>query len=93
MDPEEGADAVAAVRASRHVGGDLEVVLQVPRACVDDTEDDKVLRLDVREIVLVGDAESATRRIVDVVGVDGRGRLARASQIRVGVADVAAEQK
>lgn len=87
MDPEERADALA-VRAGGHVRGDLEGVVQVPRAGVDDAEDDKVLGLDVVEVRLVRNRQGAAGRVVDVVRVDGRRRLARAGEVRVLVADV-----
>ena len=92
MDPEERADALA-VRAGRHSLGDLEVVLEVPRAGVDDTEDDKVLRLDVVDVGLVGDADTAAGSVVDVVGVDSSGGLARAREVGVRVLDVATTRR
>ena len=88
MDPEERADALA-VRAGGHVGGHLEVVVQVPRAGVDDAEDGKVLRLDVVDVGLVSDADTTAGSVVDVVGVDSSGGLARAREVGVGVLDVA----
>ena len=88
MDPEETADALA-VRAGRHVCGDLEVVVQVPRAGMDDAEDDKIFRLDVVEIRLVGDTQGAACSVAGVVGVDRRRRLTGASEVRVLVANVA----
>ena len=89
MDPEEAADALV-VRARGHVRGDLEAVVQVPRAGVHDAEDDKVLGLHVVEVGLVRDAERTAGRVVDVVGVDRRRGLARAGQVGVEVPDVAA---
>ena len=92
MDPEEAADALV-VRARGHVRGDLEVVVQVPRAGVDDAEDDKVLGLDVVEVGLVRNAERTAGRVVDVVGVDGRGGLTGASQVGVEVPNVATVER
>lgn len=87
VDPEKATDTHV-VRAWRHLLRNLELVLEEPWAGVDNAEDDKVLRLNIVDIGLVGNSERAASRIVNVVGVDSSGRLPRASQIRVGVTDI-----
>lgn len=87
VDPEECADTLV-IGARGHLLGNLEVVLQVPWAGVDDTEDDKVLGLDVVEVRLVSDTDGASGRVVDVVGMNSRCGLAGAGQVGVGVANV-----
>ena len=87
MNPEEATDTPA-VRTRRHVLGDLEGVVEEPRAGVDDTEDHKVLWLDVVEVRLVRNAKSTPSRVADVVGMDDCCRLPRAGQVSAGVTDV-----
>lgn len=82
MDPEERANALA-VGASGHVVGDLEFVVEIPRAAIVDGEDDKVFRLDVVHVGLVGDTDRAAGDVSLVVGVDNGRRLAGAGEIRV----------
>lgn len=92
VNPEESAGALA-VRASRHVLRDVESVVQVPRAPVDDTENNEIFGLDIPEVGLVSDTERTAGRVVEVVCVDdGRG-LTRARQVRAEVTDITTAER
>lgn len=92
MNPEEATNAVV-VRTRGHLVRNIESVLEEPRASLNDTEDNKVLGLDIVEIGFVSDAEGATSGVIDVVGMNSRDRLPRAAQVRVGITNVTAMAK
>jgi len=63
VNPEPRADALA-VRAGRHVRGDIEGVIEVPGRIVLDGKDDKVLRLDIVHVGFVGDGQGRTSDVL-----------------------------
>lgn len=73
MDPEPGANA-AALRASGHVGGDIEACVDVPNALMVDAEDSEVLGLYRAHVGFVGNGQRATFQIVFTSSVEGRER-------------------
>lgn len=78
MNPEEATDTLV-VRACGHLVGNLESILKVPWAGLNDTENNEIFRLNIVKVRLVGDAKSTTSSILEVVSVNSCGRLPRAA--------------
>ena len=68
MNPKECTDAPA-LWTRRHLGGDLELRETRPYTGLIDTEDSKVLWLDISGVIFVGDGHSTASQVVKAVGV------------------------
>lgn len=82
MYPEECADAPA-LWTRRHLGGNLKLRKPCPDARLIDTENSKVLWLDIPGVILVGDGHSTTSQVVKAVGV-----IRRSGGFRTNVVEV-----